>query len=357
MSEPDRIENLGTYEMIWDCKYCGTQNLPARTHKFCPNCGAAQDPRSRRFPSDEEKKAVENYVKQGVDVICPACATPNAADANFCQQCGSPLENAQKVETQGEQVRREGDTFKAGEARNVEQVTYEKDLRAAGVLPNPAQAGKSNNLVLYAIIGVVAVVVIGLLVTIFWRRDASATIAGHEWERSIAIETFAAVPGGTWCDSMPFGAYSISRSTEQRSSRQVPDGEECEVRRADNGDGTFSERRECYTVYRDEPIYDDYCTFMTNQWVYARSVEQTGQSLTDAPRWPLLQLNSGTCLGCEREGGRDEAYVIQLQSGDKFYECEVSYDQWQNASLGSGWNFQVSVVTGRPDCGSLEPAG
>ncbi|MCK6577493.1 MAG: zinc ribbon domain-containing protein [Anaerolineae bacterium] len=355
MSEPDRIENLGTYEMIWDCKFCGTQSLPAKTHKFCPNCGAAQDARSRRFPSDDEKKAVENYVSQGADLICPACSTPNAATAKFCQQCGAPMEGAQKVETLHSQVRDQDEKFQASEVRSVDNVAYEKDLRAAGVLPNAAAGGSKTGL--YVLIGIGALAIIAILVAIFWRKDASAVVAGHEWERSIDIQTLSAVPGGTWCDSMPFDAYNISRSREQRSSRSIPVGEECGVRRIDNGDGTFSERRECQTVYEEEPIYDDYCSFVTNQWVYARSVEQMGESLTDAPRWPLLQLNSGTCLGCEREGGRSESYAITLQAGDKTYTCQVPYAFWEQADVGSAWNFKVSVITGRPDCGSLEPTG
>ena len=48
-----------TYEMLWNCQFCGTKKLLAKTHKHCPNCGGAQDPRWRFFPSDAEKVAVE----------------------------------------------------------------------------------------------------------------------------------------------------------------------------------------------------------------------------------------------------------------------------------------------------------
>lgn len=352
MSKPDRIEDLGTYEMVWDCKFCGTPNLPARTHKFCPNCGSAQDPRSRRFPSDDEKKAVENYVRKGVDVICAACTTPNVSDAKFCQQCGAPLEGAPAVETVTAQVRGENEKFEAQTRRNIDQEALDTDLRNAGV--TAAKPGSNRGLIL--VLGVGALIVVAVLVLLFWRRDASASVVGHQWERSINVEQFSAVRDQAWCDSMPGGAYNITQREEQRSSRSVPAGEECGIRRIDNGDGTFSERRECTTVYEEEPIYDNYCSFTVNRWVYARAISQEGLSLQDAPRWPLLQLNTGSCIGCEREAGRAETYVLVLQSGDQTYRCDVSFDLWQQAQEQSNWNFEVSVVTGQPNCGSLEPA-
>ncbi|MDZ4770205.1 MAG: zinc ribbon domain-containing protein [Chloroflexota bacterium] len=351
----DRIEELGTYEMVWDCKFCGTASLPARTHKFCPNCGAAQDPLARRFPADSEKVAVENYVHHGADVICPACGTPNSADAKFCQQCGAGLENAQKVEAGASQVRGESEQFAAQAAQSAEAKTFARDLQNAGVTPDP-NAPKRNKLVLYAMIGVVVVVVIGAIVALTAQSDASASLIGHTWERSIAIEQFSSVPDATWCDSIPGGAYAVSQSSRQRSSRSVPDGEACSVRRIDNGDGTFSERRECSTTYRDEPIYDNYCSYTVDRWVYTRQIAQDGESLRDAPRWPLLQINAGTCLGCEREGERSEEYIIALQGADRQYACVVSYEFWQQAQLETQWNFKVNAFTGSPDCDSLQPA-
>jgi hypothetical protein len=345
-------ETLGTYQMVWDCRFCGTASLPALSHRFCPNCGAAQDARARRFPADSEKIVVENYTHHGADWVCAACTTPNRADARFCQQCGAPAEAGTAAQRREDEVRREGEAFSASAVRAVETVAHEQDVRAAA----PAKAG-TPPLVWLAVGAVAIAVLIGLVALLTARRDASALVTGHSWERSIAIEQLSAVSDGTWCDLMPGDAYQVSRSERQRSSRSVPDGEDCRIRRVDNGDGTFSERRECTTRYREEPIYDQYCTYTVNRWVYARSIAQEGESLRDAPRWPLLQINSGMCLGCEREGGREEAYVLRLQSGDQVYTCRVDEALWQRAQLESAWNFTVSVVTGQPDCDSLQPAG
>ena len=87
-----------TYEMLWDCQYCGTTKLLGKTHRFCPNCGAAQDPRSRYYPSEEDKVAVEDHTFVGVDVTCSVCNTLNNGDSHFCQNCGASLdENGEAV--------------------------------------------------------------------------------------------------------------------------------------------------------------------------------------------------------------------------------------------------------------------
>jgi hypothetical protein len=32
----DRVEEAGTFQMLWDCKYCSTKKLLGVTHKFLP---------------------------------------------------------------------------------------------------------------------------------------------------------------------------------------------------------------------------------------------------------------------------------------------------------------------------------
>ena len=59
MSDTDR-HGAGTYQMLWDCKFCGTQKLLGVTHRHCPNCGAAQDPERRYFPAEADMVALEN---------------------------------------------------------------------------------------------------------------------------------------------------------------------------------------------------------------------------------------------------------------------------------------------------------
>ena len=72
---------------------------------------------------------------------------------------------------------------------------------------------------------------------------------------------------------------------EQRSTRRVPDGQECRTVRRDQGDGTFREERQCETKYRDEPVYDDKCTWSGQRWESDRTEEVSG-GLSDTPVWP-----------------------------------------------------------------------
>lgn len=347
-----------TYEMLWDCQYCGTNKLLGKTHRFCPNCGAAQNPNARYFPSDEEKVAVEDHVFVGVDKICPACDTLNSADSEFCQQCGSPLSAAaQAKKTVDHQVIQEdsGQTFQSTGSRDLEKEEFDAEMQRIG-LQKPATQQAGSNRWLYIIGIILLVVVVGVLVTIFWRQEQTAYVSDHSWTREIAIQQYRAVSDDAWCDAMPVDAYGVTRREEQRGSKQVPDGEECSMRRVDNGDGTFSERRECRTVYRSEPVYDDRCYFTVNRWLAARMVEAEGD-LRDEPYWPETRISrTGTCIGCEREGSRQERYLVYLTEGENTYTCELDRAQWQSMALESTWTFSIGVVSRQPDCSSLQPA-
>lgn len=346
------------YEMQWDCKYCGTNKLLGKTHRFCPNCGAAQDPDTRYFPSDDEKVAVEDHVFVGVDKICGSCGTLNSGSAEFCQQCGAPLTEAARARTLGDdQVIRDGEAFTSSGSPDLAQERFDSEMERIGVR-QPDKAPGKRNFAAIGCVALIAVAIVAVLVAIFWRQDTSAYVTGHSWEREVRIEQLSAVSQSAWCDQMPGDAYSISRRQEQRSSRQVQDGEECSTRRVDQGDGTFREVRECRPRYRSEPVYDDRCYFTVNRWGYTRSIKAEGASLSEAPNWPAVTLSrSGTCLGCEREGGRNDTYSVYLREGDNTYTCNVDQEQWAAMPIESTWTFSVGVLTGQPDCSSLEPAG
>src|SRR4029077_20953660 len=35
----EREESQGFYEMLWDCQFCDTRGLLAKSQRFCANCG------------------------------------------------------------------------------------------------------------------------------------------------------------------------------------------------------------------------------------------------------------------------------------------------------------------------------
>lgn len=347
------------YEMLWDCKFCGTKKLLGKTHRFCPNCGAAQDDEARYFPSDDEKIAVEDHVFHGADLICPSCDTLNSANSQFCQQCGTPLTGAQTAQlVSDDQVIRAGESFQSTGSRNIEQERYAQKLDAAGLQADGTPKPKGgNNLFKFGCIGVIVLAVIFVALAVFWKQDTTALVTGHTWTRAIDIESYAPRAENAWCDMMPIDAYGVSRRSEVRSYRQIPDGEECSTRRTDNGDGTFSERRECRTKYRDEPVYDTMCYYTVNRWAFERVVKASGDSLGDQPYWPDTNIRqTGTCIGCEREGNRNADYIVHFHSDSKDYTCELDESRWASMAIESRWTFKVGVLTGQPDCGSLAPA-
>ena len=87
-----------TYEMLWDCEFCGTEKLLGKTHRHCPECGAVQNPKTRYFPSEDEKVAVEDHQFVGADRHCGACDAPNSVMAKHCTECGAPMDGTREVE-------------------------------------------------------------------------------------------------------------------------------------------------------------------------------------------------------------------------------------------------------------------
>jgi hypothetical protein len=316
--------------MLWKCDFCSTDKLLGKTQRFCPNCGAPQNPDSRYFPSAEETVAVQNHRHVGADVICSACNTANAAQSGFCAQCGAPLADAAKV------------NLKADVAPAVEKPV----------------APKKRSVVL-ALVAVAIVLGAGIFaLDYFWRKDITLQLTSAEWRREIKIEQLQALHDSAWCDHIPGDAYRVTSSSEIRSYRKIADGEICRTERVDQGDGTFTTRQHCKTKYREEPVYDRKCYFTVNRWRYSRSLTATGNDRE--PHYPQPELaDAGNCLGCERELQRVPAYFLNLKSVDEkaaAYRCETSETLWRQAAPKSLWKMKSGVLSAKTYCNTLKPA-
>jgi Zn-finger nucleic acid-binding protein len=321
-------EVVGVYEMLWDCAYCQTRGLKGAANRFCPQCGAQQDATRRYFPAEGQEVAA-NLSFEGADRLCPACATPNGSRANNCRSCGSPLDGSQ-------------------EAARVADRSPQAPV--PGVAASPGR-GKWP-----VVIGALVLVTCGLGgAALLWKRPVEVTVVGHSWKREIDIEQLRATPDQAWCSSLPAEAYAVSRSREQRSTRKVPDGQDCSTRDVDRGNGTFERRRECRPRYRDEPVYDERCHFLVQRWQRDRTLTATGEGLEPPPRWPEPEVRlRGTSLGAEREGPRRETYRLELRSAaSKTYACTVRPDRWAALEDGATRPVKVGVVTGSADCDAL----
>ncbi len=348
--EQGNIYEDGVYEMLWDCKFCGTEKLLGKTQKFCPTCGATQDPEWRYFPSDEEKIAVKDHVFVGEDKICPACGSLMAANVEFCTRCGSPQTEAAKIKKLANRAGELGVNF-LREDRDARQVAEARGLTA------PPAAKKGLPVWGYALIGVGVLVVGFILFAIFAKRDTVGTVESFEWERNISIDQFSAVPSRSLCSAMPGDAYGVSRNYEQVGSRSVPDGETCSSQQVDQGDGTFRQQRVCSPKYRDEPVYDYMCGYTVNRWTTGRTATATGDK-SKTLAWPNANLKcggTGSSLGCERESGRNEKYIFNLSAGEKKYSCDVPFAMWDAATIEQAFEFKVGMIFDNPDCGTIKP--
>jgi hypothetical protein len=344
MSSSDR-----SYEMLWDCTYCGAWKLLAKTQRFCPQCGAPQDPNTRYFPDEADKVEVVGHRYEGVDKICAACQSPNGALAEFCGRCGAPLSDAARARQLSDQVRAEDGKFAA--SLSLRKQTAEQRRTVAPETPAPAKKRGYGGLVAAVVLGLIGLVA----VLLFWTRDETVEVAGHTWRQEIQIERYGPVGESAWCDQLPGGAYGVSHHAEVRSHRQVPDGQECQVRRVDRGDGTFTEREECRPKYRSEPVYDQRCEYRIDRWMPERSAVAEGHDLT--PRWPETGIVNGRqCLGCEREGQRDTRYELRLkgQSAGREYRCALPQERWRAAGVESRWSLKIGAVDGQPRCDTLK---
>ncbi len=337
-----------TYEMLWDCPYCSAKKLLGKSHRHCPNCGAPQDPSTRYFPPESEKVAVEDHVYVGVDLVCRGCQTPNSRAAKHCGNCGGPLEEGKDVAVRSDVVAPIGAQVGAASPQMPP---------AAG----PQVAAKKGRGLLYALLAVGALVVMGLVlatVAALWTKQAGFVVAGHTWTREIPIEEYRAVRESAWCDKMPSEAMAVNRHREKRGTEKVQAGEDCSMRKVDNGDGTYKEKRECQPRYKEEPVYADKCDFTLNQWRPERKVSASGASVADTPKWPEIvpPLRAGTCVGCEREGKRVEVFSVRLKdrTTQKESGCDLPFEKWGAFKPGTAWTGNVSVLTGGLDCDSLK---
>ncbi|XWX02696.1 zinc ribbon domain-containing protein [Aggregatilineales bacterium SYSU G02658] len=346
------------YEMLWDCQFCGTKKLLGKTHRFCPNCGAPQNPASRYFPSDAEKVAVEDHVFVGADITCPACGQLNAATSEYCQQCGSPLAGGIVAQTLGPQSRAMDEVFESSGSRDVVKEKFDAEMERIGVKKkNTEQKGIPRWLIVAA---VVALLVIGGAIFLLTRTvEATVNVVGHEWTRTTYVQQYSSFVESNWWNLPPMGDNVVrgACTRQQRSVRQVPDGEDCRMIRMDRGDGTFSESQVCTTRYRSEPIYDDWCTFSGYRWEPKREVVVKG-GLNDTPDWgsPNLNCADQRRVGCERIDRREEVYELLLRGPEHSYRCAVETAMWRSARIEQAFKLQVMAIdNSQPRCETLEP--
>ncbi len=322
------------YEMLWDCPRCDTPKLLGVTHRHCPSCGGPQDATKRYFPPEGEEIAVVDHEFSGADRTCNNCDTPVSRKAEFCHNCGGNMD---------------------GEDKDVALVSEATPPEPAAA-PPPAKSG-GMGMVVMGLGGLLAIaVVVGLLVMMFWTREAGGQVTGHAWERSVQIEAFQTVSADDWCSDMPKGAYSVTKSQKKKSTKQVKDGETCKTVKVDQGDGTFKKKEECKPKYKDEAVMADFCKYKVDEWAEKSWDKNSGSRVSPAPEWPNPKVTDCKKLGCTRVGKKKESYTLKLvEQDDKTSKptCQLSEKKWAAAKVGAKAVAQIGV-TGSVDCSKLK---
>ena len=313
------IVSEGHYEMLWDCEFCDTKGLLAKSQRYCAECGGPQNPDKRYFPEEGAEKRVDGHKYEGADRHCPACNTPQAAAGHNCTHCGAPLDGA-------------------------------KQVRGIAAAPVTAPPKKRRWWIVALVVGVLAVIAL----IAWWRlrtKSAEMTVTAHRWTRAIAIEEYADVDEGAWRDQVPGDARGVACHRKERSTRQVDTGEQrCRTVKKDNGDGTFEKQQHCDPVMRSEPVHDDWCRYTVRRWQQLEPVRATGTGLS--PAWPTAGLppdNAAAVLGAKRQGTRTETFTLVLGA----QSCDVSEATWRKYRDGQPAKVEVRVASGDVVCSSL----
>ena len=320
MSDPDgpapRSTVKGVYEMLWDCAYCDARELLGRTHRYCPGCGAPQDPAKRYFPP-EGKETVASAAYDGADRTCPACQTSTGAKSKHCAHCGAPLDGAKEV------------------------ARVQAPLAPKPVAPPPPAKKKESNWFLLTVGGLLLLtcLTVGLVNSMGdgssggsggVSTTVEATVTAHEWVREVDIEALVDRDVEAWCDEVAPAAVVTARTQQARGSRKVPDGESCTLKNVDRGDGTFEKREDCQPKFRDEPVLAERCTVREQGWKVVRTETRRGAA-TAAAEWPSLT----TAEGRERAGARRESWALVLQVPGRQVRCTMATEaRWRSVKDG-----------------------
>ena len=317
----ERTESEGFYEMLWDCDHCGQKGLLGKSQRHCGQCGGPQNPEKRYYPSPEQQQKVEGHIYEGSDRTCPACSAPMSARAKNCTQCGSPLDGSKDVASVD-------------------------DKRPAA----PPRA-KHRRRIWPWIVGGIVVLSVAIWALFIRSHEAKVTVAGHRWERTIAIEQYGDHQQSAWRDQVPAGTSFPMCVRKQRSTRQVADGEDCHTERHDKKDGTFEQVKKCTPKTRSEGIDDDWCTFTVRSWLKVDEVKATAAGLT--PSWPDSKLppNTGVpILGARRDGPRNEKLTLDFGSAGT---SDVDDPTWRKYADGAAVKVEVRARSGDVVCSSL----
>ena len=344
-------------EGAWDCPHCGRKKNRG-PDKFCGGCGAPRGEDVRFYLPEDAREVTEAAelarAQAGPDWICPYCEGDNPGGNAFCSGCGAPRDGAA--------------------SRQVVEHRDGAPPPAPPPLPQPApqqiisKAPGGGALKKGCGIGCLGLL---LVVGLFWflgrPREATLTVDGFSWERSVQVEALRTVTEEAWEGELPAGARILSTSRQvhhtnrvqigtERKSRTVSERvqvgtERVKVGTRDLGNGYFEDvyedrpvyedrsHEETYEepVYRQDPVYAVKVRYEIDKWLQERTEKAAGQDRSAL--WPDVSRLAGQ----ERPGARTESYEVRFRD-EKGKPCVLrtqSEAEWRRFEPGGSYRAEV----------------
>ncbi|MBX3061451.1 MAG: zinc ribbon domain-containing protein [Anaerolineae bacterium] len=277
------------FQMLWDCRFCGTKKLLGLDHRHCPNCGAPQNPEWRYFPSEADIKFVtdKDYTYSGADVICPFCQQPNSKAAKFCVSCGGDLVNAKDAAIKGR--------IDSKDAKSqVDDVVKEKFERDLGIQAKPQKllGGINPAIPIILIVGLIIACIAGFIYLNGSTYESRLSVTSVNWETGVTMQQLVAQSGRDWRDSVPGGAYNVSCQPQQRAYQESVQVQ-CGYDFVDQGDGTGKRVPKYCTETQTRYETDQMCSYTVDVWVTLRDITASG-GLNEPIATPVFSAPVGT---------------------------------------------------------------
>ncbi|HCF62281.1 MAG TPA: hypothetical protein DFS52_30355 [Myxococcales bacterium] len=319
----------------WDCPQCGNQGNRGSELK-CPACGRVRAEEVQFYAAEDAAEVTDEAAlaraKAGADWICEFCGATTPADQKRCRGCS---------------------------ADRTEKRRAVKELLDRPEAPAPAPKKKSKAGLVLAGIGLLAIAG-GLLLC--RAKEASMTLAGVSWERTVEVEKYTTVVEEHWRDRLPEGARILSTERKLERTDKVQTGtrpvtktveekvqtgtKKVKVGKKDLGNGYFEDlfkeepvyetRQRTVTedepVYRDDPVYADWCRYEIDKWVKDRVEKASGAD--KSPDWPAVAATDK-----QRPGKKVETYRALFKDADgEEHEWTPKLDEWQRLEVGRKYN-------------------
>ncbi len=293
----------------WDCAHCGHKKIEG-PQRECAQCGRPRDDNVEFYTTDDAPEIDDVDLLQraeaGADWHCPFCDTDNPAGTTSCQSCGGSDPSAK--------------------SREVKFIPDDPaDAEPSPPPPRPEPAKKKGGMGLFVLLGVLALIGVGVWFLFFRTSELQVTVQKATWTKTLQVEDLKKQNGSAWADAVPSGARELRREMRGRDKKVQQGTKKVKVGKKDLGNGMFKD------VYKDKPNYvtkkvdEPWVSYEIEKWVQGRKLKEQRDDDSEPPS-PVFSP------GTRQRAGKRESFIsLALKGSDG-----KSYDYKVDASSASG---------------------